>query len=123
RSAPFKGLLDRRLVLAQARSDEPLEHRVAHVGGDEAGMDRVHSNAVAEVAEFHRGGLGQQFHCALAAAVGAQAREAPQSCYRGQVDYRAAAAGSAAWLHGPCRSLQAEEDARHIDIQDALKVA
>ena len=87
---------------------------LGHRRVDEARMHRVHADLVRRVLD--RGGLGEDPHCTLRGVIGRVGVRADDAADGRDVDDRAAAGT----LHGRYCGLGAEEDARRVDLHDAV---
>ena len=98
---------------------------VVDFGIDVTGADRVDVDA--ELAPFHRHGLGHLHHGRLAHAVGADLRQHLEAGHRCDVDDAAAGVGAGRRTlgtrqHAFADLLPDEESAAHIGVEDVVKV-
>ena len=89
----------------------------AHRGGDQAGVDAVDADAVAELAGLHRGHAGEPVDAGLGGGVDRDAGEGDRGGDRRDVDDHTALAGRTAGAHGAERVLETERGAEQVDVE------
>src|SRR6266567_3121829 len=106
----------------QADVHDVLSQLVAHLGRDQAGVDAVHPDGVAEPAGLGGRHPGQPVDCRFRRGVDRDARKGDRRGDRRDVDHGAAAAGRAAGAHGAEGVLDAERGAEDVDLEHLADV-
>ena len=94
----------------------------AHVSRDEARIDAIDSDAIAELARLHRSDPGQSVDARLGRGIASDPRKRDGRRHGGDVDDRAALAGGPVRFHRAERMLHAEGRADDIDVPHATQI-
>ena len=114
-------------IAASTLGAEPGGHHVAgqlhaHVSRNEARIDAIDADAIAELARLHRSDPGQPVDARLGRGIASDPRKRDGRRHGGDVDDRAALAGGPVRFHGAERMLHAEGRADDIDVPHATQI-